>query len=184
MNNYIEIKLLPDTEFSSSLLMNALFAKLHRALAEAGHGEVGVSFPQAQKTLGDTIRLHGSQGALQRLMNVGWLKGLTDYTHVTAITAVPDNCKHRVVKRVQAKSSAERMYRRSVKKGWLSAEEAEARMATGKDQQLKLPFVQLKSRSTEQSFRLFIQQGKTLDSPVAGEFSAYGLSDVATIPWF
>ncbi len=184
MNNYIDIKILPDTEFSSSLLMNALFAKLHRAMVEAGHSEVGVSFPQAQKTLGDTVRLHGSQGALERLMAIGWLKGLTDYTCVTAITAVPGNCKHRVVKRVQAKSCVERMYRRSVKKGWLTAEEAETRMNAGKDQQLKLPFVQLKSRSTEQSFRLFIQQGKILDSPVAGEFSAYGVSDVATIPWF
>lgn len=184
MEHYIEIKVLPDTEFSPSLLMNALFAKLHRALVEAGQGEVGVSFPQAQKTLGDTVRLHGSQGALQRLMGITWLKGLTDYTSVTAITAVPDNCKHRIVKRVQAKSSVERMYRRSVRKGWLSTEEAEARMNAGKEQLLKLPFVQLKSHSSGQSFCLFIQQGKLLDSPVIGEFSAYALSDEATIPWF
>lgn len=184
MKYYIEIKVLPDQEFSSSLLMNALFAKLHRALAEAGHSEIGASFPQANKTLGDTIRLHGSQDALDRLMNVGWLKGLTDYTHATAVASVPDNCKHRVVKRVQAKSSVERMYRRSVKKGWLSAEEAETRMNAAKEQQLKLPYIQLKSGSTGQSFRLFIQQGKIVDVPVAGNFSAYALSDVATIPWF
>lgn len=184
MNYYIDIKVLPDTEFSPSLLMNALFAKLHRALVEAGQGEVGVSFPQVQKTLGDTVRLHGSQGALQRLMRISWLKGLTDYTSVTAITTVPDNCKHRVVRRVQAKSSVDRMYRRSVRKGWLSTEEAEARMNAGKEQLLKLPFVQLKSHSSGQYFRLFIQHGKLLDSPVTGEFSAYALSDVATIPWF
>jgi CRISPR-associated endonuclease Csy4 len=184
MGYYIEIKLLPDPEFTSSVLMNALFAKLHRALAEAGHGEIGVSFPQAQKTLGDTVRLHGDQDALERLMAIGWLKGLTDYTHVTAVAAVPDNCKHRVVKRVQAKSSVERMYRRSVKKGWLSAEEAEVKMNVGKEQQLKLPYIQLKSGSTGQTFRLFIQQGKIVDSPMAGNFSAYALSDAATIPWF
>lgn len=184
MNNYIDIKILPDTEFTPSLLMNALFAKFHRALVEPGYGEVGVSFPQAQKTLGDTVRLHGSQGALQRLMAIGWLKGLTDYTCVTAVTAVPDNCRYRVVKRVQAKSSVERMYRRSVKKGWLTAEEAEVKMNAGKEQQLKLPFVQLKSHSSGQAFRLFIQQGKLLDTPMKGEFSAYGLSDAATVPWF
>jgi CRISPR-associated endonuclease Csy4 len=184
MNNYIDINVLPDQEFSPSLLMNALFAKFHRALVEAGHGEVGVSFPQAQKTLGDSIRLHGSQVALQRLMAIGWLKGLTDYTCVTVISIVPDNCKYRVVRRVQAKSSVERMYRRSIRKGWLTTEEAETRMETGKEQQLKLPFVQLKSHSSGQSFRLFIQQGKLLVSPVEGEFSAYALSDVATIPWF
>lgn len=155
-----------------------------RELVEAGHGEVGVSFPQAQKTLGDCIRLHGSQGALQRFMEISWLKGLTDYTSVTAITAVPDNCRYRVVKRVQAKSSVERMYRRSIRKGWLTTEEADTKINAGKEQQLKLPFVQLKSHSSGQLFRLFIQQGKLLDTPMKGEFSAYTLSDAATIPWF
>ena len=184
MDYYIDIKLLPDTEFSSSILMNALYAKLHRALAAAGQGEIGVSFPLAQKTMGNSIRLHGSQSTLQRLMAINWLKGLTDYTSISAITVVPENCKHRVVKRVQAKSSAERMYRRSVKKGWLTAEEADAKIATSKEQHLKQPFVQLKSQSTGQSFCLFIQQGKLLDASVGGGFSAYGLSDVATIPWF
>lgn len=184
MTHYIEIKLLPDQEFSHGLLMNALFAKFHRALVEIGHGQVGVSFPRAHKTLGDSIRLHGSQGVLEQLMEIKWMKGLSDYTSTTAITAVPESCKHRVVRRVQAKSSVERMYRRSVKKGWLSVEEAEAKMNTVQEQQLKLPYMQLKSGSTGQSFRLFIQQGKIVDVPVAGSFSAYALSDAATIPWF
>lgn len=184
MGHYIEIRLLPDPEFSASLLMNALFAKFHRALVGAGLGEVGVSFPQAQKTLGDSIRLHGSRNSLQRISEINWLKGLTDYTSVTAITPVPANCQYRVVTRVQAKSSVERMYRRSVKKGWMTTEEAEKRMCGSKEHHLKQPFVQLKSQSSEQSFRLFIQQGKLLVSPVIGEFSAYGLSHEATIPWF
>lgn len=184
MDYHIDIKVLPDPEFSPSVLMNALFAKLHRALVESGHGKVGVSFPQAQKNLGDIIRLHGSQDALKRLMASGWLKGFTDYTSITAITAVPDTCRYRVVKRVQAKSSVERMYRRSVRKGWLTTEEAEARMNASKEQSLKLPFIQLKSHSSGQAFRLFIQQGKLLDSPGSGKFSVYGLSDLATIPWF
>lgn len=184
MKYYIDIKVLPDPEFSTSVLMNALFAKLHRAMIETGHGEVGISFPQAQKTLGDSIRLHGSQGALQRLMETNWLKGLTDYTCITAITTAPDNCRYRVVERVQAKSSVERMYRRSVKNGRLTAEEAEMKMFAGKEEHLKLPFVQIKSQSTGQAFRLFIRQGKLLDAPAEGGFSAYGLSGEATIPWF
>lgn len=185
MKHYLDIKVLPDPEFNANTLMNALFAKFHRALVEIGHGEVGASFPQAQpKALGGTLRLHGSQVALERLMAIGWLKGLTDYTQVTAIKAVPDNCKHRNIRRVQTKSSLERMYRRSVNKGWLTAEAAEEKISTGKEQQLKLPYIQLKSRSTGQSFCLFIQQGKIVDLPVAGKFSAYALSDAATIPWF
>lgn len=184
MNYYIDIKVLPDQEFTPSLLMNALFAKFHRALVETGHGEIGVSFPQEQKTLGDKLRLHGNQSALQRLMDINWLKGLTDYTSVTPLTPAPDNCQYRVVKRVQAKSSVERLYRRSVKKGWLTEEQADIRMNAGKEQHLKHPFVQLKSHSSGQAFRLFIEQGKLLDAPQAGKFSDYGLSGDATIPWF
>lgn len=184
MDYYIDIKVLPDQEFSPSLLMDALFAKLHRALAGVGNGEIGVSFPQAQKTLADKLRLHGSSSALRRLMGINWLKGLTDYTSVTAITPTPDKCQYRVVERVQAKSSVERLYRRSVKKGWLTGEEADTRMRASKEQHLKHPYVQLKSHSSGQSFRLFIQQGKLLGSPQAGNFSNYGLSGDATIPWF
>ena len=184
MDNYINIKVIPDQEFSSGLLMNALFAKFHRALVDAGHGKIGVSFPHAHRTLGDTIRLHGSQDVLQGFMELRWLKGLTDYTLVTSIREVPDNCRYRVVKRVQSKSSVERLYRRSIKKGWLNTKEAETRMYAAKDKQIDFPFVQLKSRSSGQIFRLFIKHGKLSDSPVDGKFSDYALSDVATIPWF
>ena len=184
MEQYIEIRLLPDPDFTASVLMNALFAKLHRALLEVSHGEIGVSFPKAQKTLEDIIRLHGSVSALQRLMEITWLKGLTDYINISAITPVPDNCQYRVVNRVQAKSSAVRLYRRSVKKGWLTVEDAEKKITGIKEQHIKQPFVQLKSHSSGQTFRLFIQQGKLLGSPQAGKFSDYGLSGEATIPWF
>ncbi len=184
MNYYIDIKVLPDPEFPAAVLMNALFSKLHRTLVETGQGEIGISFPNAQKSLGDKVRLHGSQGALQRFMGNDWRKGLTDYTNATSIAAIPDNCRYRVVERVQAKSSAERMYRRSVKNGRLSAEEAEAKIAAVKDEHLKLPFVQIKSQSTGQSFRLFIRQGSLSDTAEGGRFTSYGLSGNATVPWF
>ena len=184
MDHYIEIRLRPDPEFGDTLLMNALFAKLHRALATGGHGEVGVSFPKAQKTLGDKLRLHGVQTVLQRLMCLNWIKGLGDYTSVSAIRPAPKNCRYCIVKREQVKSSVERLYRRSVKKGRMSLEEAEKKISAGNEQRSKLPFVQLKSSSSGQQFRLFIHQGKLLNSPSEGNFSAYGLSCKATIPWF
>ena len=184
MDHYIEIRLLPDPEFGDTLLMNALFAKLHRALATEGHGEVGVSFPKAKKTLGGKLRLHGSQEALQRLMSLGWIKGLNDYTVVSAILSVPENCRYCIVKREQVKSSIVRLYRRSVKNGRMSLEKAEEKILTSKEQRTKQPFIQLVSSSSGQQFRLFIHQGKLLDSPYEGKFSAYGLSGEATIPWF
>lgn len=185
MDWYMELRLNPDPEFADTLLMNALFAKLHRALSEAGRGEIGVSFPKAEKTLGNWLRLHGSKEALERLKGLNWLAGMRDHVSVFGPLLVPEKtCEHRTVQRVQAKSSAERLYRRSVRNGLLSAREAEKKAAIAKEQELKLPYVRLKSTSTGQQFRLFIKQGKLTAKPQPGSFSDYGLSNTATVPWF
>ncbi|WP_041719515.1 type I-F CRISPR-associated endoribonuclease Cas6/Csy4 [Desulfurivibrio alkaliphilus] len=184
MDCYVEISLLPDPEFPDSILMNALFAKLHRALAENGKQEIGVSFPEFGKKLNSKLRIHGSEESLKRLMDLNWIQGMKDYTRVSGIAKVPDSCQYRTVKRVQAKSSVDRLYRRSVKKGWLSEENAEQQKERAREGRLKLPFVQLKSQTTGQQFRLFIQHGSLQEKPVTGRFSSYGLSNEATVPWF
>ena len=184
MKHYITIKVLPDPEFQQSLLMNALFSKLHRGLVQAGQGEIGISFPGFNGTLGDQIRLHSHAASLVRLMDSAWLKGLRDYTHLTAISDVPPVVKYRVVKRVQVKSGVTRLRRRSVRKGWMSEAEAVERIPLTRERKSKQPFLQLKSQSTGQAFRLFIEHGDIVGQAVTGGFSAYGLSGNATIPWF
>jgi CRISPR-associated endonuclease Csy4 len=184
MDHYIEIRLKPDPEFSASVLMNALFAKLHQALAEKGNAQVGISFPKVDKHLGDTLRLHSTQEALQQLRLSHWMQGLRDYAVMSNIRPIPLLCQYRNVKRIQVKSSPTRLLRRSVKKGWISEEEAEQRLSKSKERRLKDPFIQLKSQSTGQIFRLFIRHGPLRDYPTGGVFSTYGLSHQATIPWF
>jgi CRISPR-associated endonuclease Csy4 len=184
MEHYLELRLLPDPEFPETMLMNALFAKLHRALCETGQGEIGVSFPKAAKTLGSVLRLHGRKEALERLMELHWLTGMRDHLSAFGPLPVPAGCQHCLVQRVQAKSSAERLYRRSVRNGRLSAEEAKSKIVATTEEQLKLPFVRLKSTSTGQQFLLFIEQGHPTDRPQSGCFSDYGLSSTATVPWF
>lgn len=51
MDHYLEIRVLPDPEFSSEMLMAALFAKLHRVLGARGQGDIGVSFPDVMLCL-------------------------------------------------------------------------------------------------------------------------------------
>ncbi len=184
MDHYLEIRVLPDPEFSESLLMAALFAKLHRALGARGQGDIGVSFPEHGQTPGAVLRLHGSRGALDELEAGRWRAGLSDYCRYSPVTPVPANSHWRVVSRVQVKSSPERLLRRSVRKGWLTEEQAEARLQTRPVQQTTLPYLNLKSLSGGQSFRLFIRHGDILPAPVAGRFSSYGLSAQATVPWF
>ncbi len=181
MNHYIDIKVLPDPEFDITTLMNALYSKLHRILAATGEVSVGVSFPRSKKTPGDLLRLHSKKNKLECLMDNNWLKGLGDYTYVTAVKSVPTHTQHIRVKRIQSKMTAARL-RRSVKRGAISIQEAESLL----DQRdlLKKPFFQLQSSSTKQQFPLFIAHDEIHSEEIKGTFSSYGLSNNATVPWF
>lgn len=184
MESYLDIRGLPDPEFSIQELMDVLFAKFHWSLSQLRQCGIGVSFPHADKTLGDILRLHGTAESLSALQSLNWLKGLQDYTEHSGIQAVPTVIEYRVVRRVQVKSNAERLRRRSVKKGWLTVEEALVRIPDSKSQFTALPFLNVKSTSTGQSFRLFIDQSEASSLLIKGTFSLYGLSHVATVPWF
>lgn len=184
MDYYLDIRVLPDPEFSEEMLMAALFAKLHRALGARGAGDIGISFPKVDYKPGDTLRLHGSETALMALEATGWRKGLMDYCQCAAIAAIPEVKGWRTVARIQPKSNPERLLRRSVNKGWITAEEAAQRLVNCPEKRIDLPYLHIKSLSSKQQFRLFISHGELLPHPVAGTFSSYGLSATATIPWF
>jgi CRISPR-associated endonuclease Csy4 len=51
-------------------------------------------------------------------------------------------------------------------------------------ERLSLPWLEVRSTSTGQRFRLFIDQEIRPGPPVPGRFSPYGLSARATVPWF
>lgn len=184
MESYLEIRVFSDPEFGDEILMAALMAKLHRALGTRGKGDIGVSFPRVNIKPGDCLRVHGTADALKELEARNWRKGLNDYVECSGIQSVPKNALWRTVTRVQPKGNPERLMRRSVRKGWLTEEEAERRLQTMSLPTLTLPFLQMKSLSNNNSFRLFIRHGKITEHQVTGEFSSYGLSAVATIPWF
>lgn len=184
MDHYIEIRVLPDPEFSEEMLMAALVAKLHRALGQRGLGDIGISFPAHTIKPGPVLRLHGNHPSLCELESLVWRKGLSDYCTTLGIKSVPPVNQWRCVSRVQVKSSAQRLMRRSVKKGWLTEMEAQQRLLTMQEARTDLPWLNLRSLSTGQSFRLFIHHGDLLSAPVVGTFSSYGLSSTATVPWF
>jgi CRISPR-associated endonuclease Csy4 len=185
MDAYLDIALLPGPEFAPTLLMNALFAKLHRALVARGAGDIGVSFPEAgPMALGGRLRLHGRGGALAELMAADWLAGMRDHIRLGGVGPVPGDVRHRVVRRVQAKSNPERLRRRLVARKGIDAEAARRAIPDGAAERLSLPYLELSSQSTGQRFRLFVEHLPVQDQAVDGTFSAYGLSPSATVPWF
>lgn len=187
MDHYVEIRILPNPEFTAPTLMSVLFGKLHLALIAERTVMVGASFPDMdmdKPAPGSRLRLHGSDNDLNRLMAADWLGGMRDHVRVDRLSIVPTNARHRVVRRVQAKSNPERLRRRMVKRKGVSETEARQAIPDEAAKMLNLPFVTLRSRSTGQPFRLFIEQKPIQSQQVAGEFNRYGLSAVATVPWF
>jgi CRISPR-associated endonuclease Csy4 len=187
MNHYVDIDLRPDPEFPPYQLLAALYAKLHRALVAMDSDAIGVSFPGVDLKaphLGVRLRLHGELDVLSSLLASDWLSGMREHVALTQPAAVPGNAKHRSVRRVQVKSSPERMRRRLMRRQNIDAQEAQQRIPDESARLTQLPFIQLRSTSTCQTFRLFIEHGPVEPIAVAGHFNAYGLSQGATIPWF
>jgi CRISPR-associated endonuclease Csy4 len=190
MQFYVEIRILPDPEFAQNTLMNALYSKLHRALVQNKSLQIGVGFPGYQLaeggrkdrcTLGNILRLHGSQFDLEAFQATDWLRGMRDHVEVSSIYPVTKVSGYIVYKRKQAASNVERLRRRYIKRHSVSTEAAEQHLPDSIEERLNLPFVSLKSQSTGESFRLFIEQIKT-EAGQAGEFNRYGLSKTATVP--
>ena len=187
MDSYIELQLLPDPEFPANMLINALFAKLHRVLVSCGEGRIGISFPDVEQKgigLGSRLRLHGTAADLERVMSTNWLQGMRDHLSCSLVSPVPATAAYRAVRRVQAKSSPERERRRLVARKGISADAAMQAIPDSAAETLRLPYLLLTSQSTQQQFRLFVEHLPVQEEPAPGMFSAYGLSTAATVPWF
>lgn len=186
MDRYLDIRILPDPEFPTSQLMNALFAKLHRCLAKLGSEDLGVSFPEVDEerpTLGPVLRLHGSEAAFSTLLAQPWLVGMRDHIQLSAVSPVPAQVKYRRVRRVQAKSNPDRIRRRQMKRHGWTEDEARRRIPDTIRETLSLPYLSLESRSTGHRFHIFLRH-EPAEAPSPGPFNAYGLSNIATVPWF
>ena len=189
MDHHIDITLLPDVDFMPNMLLGALYNKLHRGLVTMNTNRVAVSFPAYQgkgkkKHLGDVLRLHGNKANLQTLMETNWLRGMNDHIAKTEIQPVPAAQQYLQVKRVQCKSNVERLRTRYMKRKNVSRAEAIKALPDEIEKTLDLPFVNVKSASTDQQFRLFINQVAVEQANPDATFNCYGLSPQGTVPSF
>lgn len=184
MKYYFNITLLPDTEMQATLLMNAICAKAHKAFFDLHSTTIGVSFPKYNVTLGNTIRVHGSEVDLQKLHSANWLGGMNGYCKIDGITVVPAGVKYRTVYRRQPTMSQSKL-NRLLKHGTITNDKLKnykAKMLSEKG--LALPYIDLVSNSNGKRHRRYIELGELLDKPVEGQFDQFGLSKTATVPWF
>lgn len=183
MEYYIDVTILPDPEFPSSVLLNSFYSKLHKALYDMGSKNIGVSFPKYSITLGNLIRLHGTNSDLEQLGISKFVGSMISYVQISEIKKVPSNVRHRIISRKQPTLSQAKL-RRLIKRGSIKENEIsnyEGRRLTEKQEG---PYIDLISNSNGQRHRRYITFGPFLDEPTRGNFDFFGLSKEATIPWF
>lgn len=192
MKWYLDITLLPSADISLYFLWEKLYQQLHLSLVEsqAGDGSVkiGVIFPEYNSDkhgLGSKLRLVSPSNEELESLNINKrLFRLSDYVHITAIREVPDKVEGYVFfRRIQPKNNNARLARRMVKRKNISYEQALSHFESREEKKSKLPFINMKSQSSDNRFRLFIEKVDS-ESQVAGTFNSYGLSKTATVPWF
>lgn len=200
MKFYLEITIIDQAEISSYFIWSKLYGQLHLALTEIKNADdkvkVGVSFPQytyEQKTenssakvnLGTKLRLFAqTEEELSQLHIKKWLERLVDYVHITSIRPVPEEkiTGYAIFKRKQPKTNAERLARHRVKRGDIDFDEALSRYQNVV-KTTDLPFIQMKSLTSGQPFKLFIEK-QPAEKSASQVFSTYGLSSESNIPEF
>ncbi len=183
MDNYFDIVLKPDAEMRDNVLLNMVYAKLHKALFDLKSTRLGISFPDVDMHLGTRLRLHGQADLLNQL-GVTWLGNLSGYCTVSVVCKVPESvASHRTVSRKQLNMTHAKM-NRLIKRGSLDTADVGRYKEKMFTQKLIAPFLELVSASNGERYRRNIQLGVIQTTPSVGEFDHFGLSRTATIPWF
>ena len=183
MNYYYDLLFQPDEEVPIYFIRNKVFSKLHKTLYDLKANDIGVSFPEYKVLLGKTLRLHSNQQNLEKLQATNWLGGLSGYCQITEIKPIPDKVKYRTISRKQA-NMTEAKLRRLIKRGSITVDDTKKYKAKMFSQGLDNTYLELDSSSTGHKHRRYIEFGKLQNTLINGEFDYFGLSKIATIPWF
>lgn len=203
-----ELTILADGEISPNFILGKAFGQIHLALVErcddAGRSSIGVAFPQyrfvdpklhADATerqkgppqIGQKVRLFAREkSALQDINISKWLGGLDDYVHVTSVKLLARKVQRFMTySRYQPRASKPRLIRRRMKRQSTSLEAATTHF-DGMDEELcRLPYVSMRSLSSQRQFRLFVRAKEfESESDQSWSFSSYGLSEATPVPAF
>lgn len=192
---YLDITLQHSHEINQYFILQKVFQQLHLGFVEAqnvdGVVPIGLSFPNYHNKELDTklckLRLLATDENILEKFNVKHLLArFSDYVHMTGIRPVPSQVYgYAIYHRQQSKSASayRRLVQRMSEREGITMLEAEAKITSFKQQELKVPYINVYSASSEQRFRLFIVRREAEASSYSG-FNSYGLSNTSTVPEF
>lgn len=196
MKYYQELTIIPSFEVSAYFIWSKVYQQLHLGFVEAqdqnGLVPFGVSFPQYQYDkrkggIGEKMRVFGNrEDELTELGIKKWLQRLSDYVHITGIREVPEKkAGYAVYRRVHKESSPDQKALRFIKRhreASIEYEEA-VKMFLKKRSECALPYINQKSLTNRNAFRLYIAKLYS-EKNVYDGFGTYGLSNTSTVPEF
>jgi CRISPR-associated endonuclease Csy4 len=139
--------------------------------------------PPRKRSLGRKIRVYSQTlEPLAALDLRTQLQRFEDYVHVRGIKSVAaQGLSFACFKRAQFQTSSERLARRRAQFTGESLAQARGHFADFKVEQSDLPYVQLRSHSSQQLFPLFIVK-HSVPAPREWRFNTYGLSGCVGVP--
>ena len=189
MDHYLEINLFASNDEALNVQMNKAYSAIHFRLFELKSSDIGISFAKVSGWLGNVIRLHGTKSALALCATKELFLKLPSSCKVSDIQAVPDKASHRNISRRRPKLSESRL-RRLIKRGTISDEDVKAykkklfSLKAEDGNTLTDPYVEYVSASNGHKHHRFFTFGELVDQPLKGDFNAFGVSNVATVPCF
>ncbi|MFA5603113.1 MAG: type I-F CRISPR-associated endoribonuclease Cas6/Csy4 [Bacilli bacterium] len=189
---YIEITLLPTVEIPLNFLWNKMYAKIHLEFVTLQREQeiipIGVSFPEytlSPPSLGKKLRLFTQESqVLDNFIESNCLKIFSGYYHATGIREVPEKLQTYVAfRRVQPKNNKERLARRKARRQNISYEQALEQLKDFDQQSYSLPYIIMKSTSSNKKFSLFIKK-EEMNTQNTFKFSTYGLYKGGLVPDF
>ncbi|MCF7859719.1 MAG: type I-F CRISPR-associated endoribonuclease Cas6/Csy4 [Candidatus Cloacimonetes bacterium] len=192
MNYYQDLTLLPGGDIGISFIRNKVFNRIHKRLVDFkkadGSVPIALTFPNYannKKDLGNKIRLlTEDKTVLEKYDLFSLVSIFSDYVHVTNIRSVPLNINGYVCFfRKQSNNNVERLAKRRAKRKGISFQEALSDYSQFEEQFIDLPFLTLKSGSTGETFKLFIDK-KEAEMSSSTKFNTFGLSKGGAVPDF
>lgn len=192
MQFYQELTLLPSYDISDNVLWSHIYRQLHIGLVSLFNDEgrtFGISLPGyslngKKSSLGSKLRIFAEEEqSLEKLNLSQRLAEYEDYLHITKIRVLPHIKGYAVYSRVHSVKTVAQKSRRYAARHNTSVLEAEKLFPQPK-QFCQCPYVQMKSLSNGNSFRLFIKKTIMDGDSKEHSFSVYGLSETSTVPEF
>ncbi len=186
------------SDSDAGMMMSKLFTRIHGYLVENKLDNVGLSFPAYTEVHpGRILRLFSDESTLENIKSNEGIE-LLERTYAlvrSEIKRTPEICRHAIFKRMRKfDKSSERFIEKSTEKLIKKLEKKKVKVKKKilekrasilkKRFKEKIPYLRVKSRSTEQGYSVFIGRFDN-DNEKIGKFSGYGLSsNFSTVPVF